>query len=55
MVCAIALGENLHERFDKGNLFLDDVFSAAGLPLIRFEVQEVYSISEIQKALVLSI
>ena len=55
LVCAIALGENLHERFDKGNLFLDDVFSAAGLPLIRFEVQEVYSISEIQKALVLSI
>jgi len=55
MVCAIELGENLHERFDKESLFLDDAFSAAGLPLIRFEVQEVFSVSEIQKALVLSI
>jgi ABC-type proline/glycine betaine transport system ATPase subunit len=34
---------------------LDDAFSAAGLPLIRFEMQEVYSVSEIQKALVLCI
>jgi len=55
LVCAIALGKNLHERFDKESLFLDDAFSAAGLPLIRFEMQEVYSVSEIQKALVLSI
>jgi hypothetical protein len=55
MVCAIELDKNMHERFDKGNLFLEEVFSTAGLPLVRFEVQEVYSVVEIQRALVMSI
>ncbi|MBT3184579.1 MAG: DUF2726 domain-containing protein [Nitrospina sp.] len=55
LACAIELGGELHERFDKESLFLDEAFSTAGLPLIRFETQEVYSVSEIQKALVLSI
>lgn len=54
VACAIELGGELHERFDKENLFLDEAFAAAGLPLIRFEIQPVYSVLEIQKALVLS-
>lgn len=52
LVCAIELSDNLHERFAKENLFLEEVFSVAGLSLIRFEVQEVYSVVEIQKALI---
>lgn len=52
---AIALAGELHERFGKESLFLDEVFSTTGLTLIRFEFQEVYSVSEIQKALVLCI
>ena len=55
LACAIALAGELHERFGKESLFLDEVFSTAGLTLIRFEFQEVYSVSEIQKALVLCI
>jgi hypothetical protein len=53
--CAIELGAELHERFDKESLFLDEAFATAGLPLIRFEVQEVYSVIEIQRALISSI
>ena len=52
LACAIVLGNELHERFAKESLFLDEVFSTAGLPLIRFESQPVYSVAEIQKALV---
>lgn len=55
LVCAIELSDKLHERFDKESLFLDEAFSLAGLPLIRIETQEVYSIVELQKALVLSV
>ena len=55
LACAIALAGELHERFGKESLFLDEVFSTAGLTLIRFEFQEVYSVSVIQKALVLCI
>lgn len=55
VACAIELDDEVHERFSKESLFLDEVFSTAGLPLIRFEVQEVYSVAEVQKALVLSL
>ena len=55
LACAIALAGELHERFGKESLFLDEVFSTAGLTFIRFEFQEVYSVSVIQKALVLCI
>jgi len=52
IACAIVLGDALHQRFEKESLFLDEVFSTAGLPLIRFETQPVYSVVEIQRALV---
>jgi len=55
VACAIELGDELSERFDKKSLFMDEVFTAAGLPLVRFDVQPVYSVSEIQKALLLSL
>ena len=55
VACAIELGDELSERFDKKSLFKDEVFTAAGLPLVRFDVQPVYSVSEIQKALLLSL
>lgn len=54
VACAIELGDELSERFDKKSLFMDEVFAAAGLPLVRFDVQPVYSVLEMQKALVLS-
>lgn len=52
IACVIDLNENLHEQFSKESLFLDEVFVTVGLPLIRFETQEVYSVVEIQKALI---
>ena len=52
IACAIQLAEEVHERFDKESLFLDEAFSAAKLPLVRFEAQKVYSVSEIQRALI---
>jgi hypothetical protein len=55
VACAIELDDELHERFAKESFFLDEIFSAAGLPLIRFETQPVYSIVEIQKALISSL
>jgi len=55
VACAIEFGDELSEHFDKKSLFMDEVFSAAGLPLVRFDVQPVYSVSEIQKALLLSL
>lgn len=55
VACAIELGDELSERFGKESLFTDEVFAAAGLPLVRFEVKPVYSVLEIQKALVLSL
>ncbi len=55
VACAIELGDELSDRFDKKNLFLDEVFAAAGLPLVRFDVQPVYSVLEIQKALMMSL
>ncbi len=55
VACTIELDDEFSDRFDKESLFMDEAFAAAGLPLIRFEVQPVYSILEIQKALVLSL
>jgi hypothetical protein len=55
VACAIELEGDLSERFGKESLFVDDAFSAAGLPLVRFTVQPVYSVFEIQKALLLSL
>ena len=55
VACAIELGDELSDRFGKESLFLDEAFVAAGLPLVRFEVLPVYSVLEIQKALVLSL
>ena len=55
VACAIELDDELHERYGKENVFKDEVFSAAGLPLVRFEVQPVYSVVEMQKALISSL
>ena len=55
VACAIELGDQLSERFDKKSLFMDEVFATAGLSLVRFDVQPVYSVYEIQKALLLSL
>jgi hypothetical protein len=44
--------KELHERFGKESMFLDEVFSAAKLPLIQFETQPVYSVADIQRALI---
>jgi hypothetical protein len=52
IACAIELENELHERFGKESIFLDEVFSTAKLPLIRFETQPVYSVAEIQRALI---
>jgi hypothetical protein len=55
VACAIELEDELLDRFGKESLFMDEVFSAGGLPLVRFEVLPVYSVLEIQKILVLSL
>lgn len=52
LACAIELGAELHERFDKESMFLDEAFVTAELPLVRFESQPVYSVTEIQRALI---
>ncbi len=55
VACAIELEGELSGRFGKECLFIDEAFAAASLPLVRFEVHPVYSVLEIQKALVLSL
>ena len=55
VACAIEMGEEISDHLGKDSLFMDEVFSSAGLPLVRFEVQPVYSVIEIQKALVMSL
>ena len=55
VACVIELEGELSERFGKECLFMDEVFAAAGLPLVRFDVQPVYSVLEIQKALMMSL
>ena len=55
VACAIELGEHISDHLDKQSLFKDEVFTSAELPLVRFEVKEVYSVVEIQKALILSL
>lgn len=55
IACVIKLSEDLHEQFDKENIFLDEIFATVELPLIRFETREVYSVVEIQKALITSL
>jgi hypothetical protein len=51
---AIVLEEGVHERFGKESMFLEEVFTRVGLPLIRIESQPVYSVVEIQRVLVAS-
>ena len=55
IACVIKLSEDLHEQFAKENIFLDEIFATVELPLIRFETREVYSVVEIQKALITSL
>jgi hypothetical protein len=57
LICGIELDDSSHKRWDrvKRDLFLDEVFATVDLPLFRFKVQKVYSVSDIQKALVLDL
>ena len=55
VACAIELGNEITDHLDKESLFIDEVFASAGLPLIRFKVQPVYSVQELQKAMIASL
>lgn len=52
IVCAIELDDASHQRKDRieRDEFVDGALSYAGVPLIRFEVQPMYSVDEIRDA-----
>jgi hypothetical protein len=54
IVCGIELDDKSHLRSDrvKRDIFLNDAFEGAGLPLIRFKCKSAYSNVEIKKELV---
>lgn len=55
IACAIKLMKEITEHLGKDSIFMDEVFASAGLPLVRFDIQPVYSVQDIQKALVMSL
>jgi hypothetical protein len=52
-ILAIELDDKSHEREDrqKRDLFLDEIFAASNLPLIRFKVQKTYRTEDIAQKL----
>jgi len=52
-VLAIELDDATHEREDrrKRDLFLDEIFAASNLPLLRFKVQKAYRTEDIVRRL----
>ena len=50
-VLGIELDDSSHRREDRleRDIFVDDVFNAAGLPLVRFRNKQSYALSEIRK------
>lgn len=53
-VLAIELDDSTHQRLDRvqRDLFVDDLFKTAGLPLIHVAAKRTYNISELRDAIV---